>query len=106
MQLEDWILILDADEELTNYDKLKDFFNCDKHKKYNCATIELKTIFNKKDKKYSLASIPRIFKNVDGFRYDGTIHEQPRYKEPIYNDIASFNHYGYMYSDEEIRQKK
>ena len=32
----DWILILDADEELTNYDKLKDFFNCDKHKKYNC----------------------------------------------------------------------
>ncbi|WP_281538165.1 glycosyltransferase, partial [Romboutsia timonensis] len=102
----DWILILDADEELTNYDKLKDFFNCDKHKKYNCATIELKNIFNKKDKKYSLASIPRIFKNVDGFRYDGTIHEQPRYKEPIYNDIASFNHYGYMYSDEEIRQKK
>ncbi len=102
----DWILILDADEELTNYDKLKEFFNCDNHKKYNCATIELKNMFNKNEEIYSLSSIPRMFKNLDGFRYDGAIHEQPMYKEPIYNDIASFNHYGYMYSDEEIRQKK
>lgn len=102
----DWILILDADEELTNYDKLKEFFNSDNHKKYNCATIQLKNIFDKKEKRYSLASILRMFKNVDGFRYYGAIHEQPIYKHPVYNDIASFNHYGYMYSDEEIRQKK
>ena len=44
----DWILILDADEKLTNYDKLKEFFYSDTHKKYNSATIELKNIFDKK----------------------------------------------------------
>ena len=102
----DWILILDADEKLTNYDKLKEFFYSDTHKKYNSATIELKNIFDKKEEKYCLSPIVRMFKNVDGFRYDGSIHEQPRYKSPVYNNIASFDHYGYMYSDEEIRQKK
>ena len=44
----DWILILDADEKLTNYDKLKDFFYSDNCKKYNSATIQLKNIFDKK----------------------------------------------------------
>lgn len=102
----DWILILDADEKLTNYDKLKEFFNSDIHKKYNSATIQLKNIFDKNEKRYSLSPIPRMFKNVDGFGYDGVIHEQPRYKGPVYNNIASFDHYGYMYEDEEIRQKK
>ena len=48
-----------------------------------------------------MSPIVRMFKNVDGFRYDGSIHEQPRYKSPVYNNIASFDHYGYMYSDEE-----
>lgn len=102
----DWILILDADEKLTNYDKLKEFFNSDTHKKYDSATIQLKNIFDKNKNTYSLSHIPRMFKNVDGFGYDGVIHEQPRYKGPVYNNIASFDHYGYMYEDEEIRQKK
>lgn len=102
----DWILILDADEQLTKYDKLKEFFNSDIHKKYNSATIQLKNIFDKNKKTYSLSSLVRMFKNVDKFGYDGAIHEQPRYKGPVYNNIASFDHYGYMYEDEEIRQKK
>lgn len=102
----EWILILDADEKLTNYDKLKEFFNSELHKKHNSATIELKNILDKKEKRYCLAPLLRMFKNVDGFGYDGAIHEQPRYKGPVYNNIASFDHYGYMYEDEEIRQKK
>ena len=102
----EWILILDADEKLTNYNRLKDFFSSDLHKKYNSATIELKNIFDDKEERYSISPLLRIFKNVDGFRYEGAIHEQPKYKGPIYNNIASFDHYGYMYEDEEIRQKK
>ena len=31
----EWILILDADEKLTNYDRLKEFFNSDLKEKYN-----------------------------------------------------------------------
>ena len=30
----EWILILDADEELINYEKLKEFFESDRTKKY------------------------------------------------------------------------
>lgn len=104
----DWILILDADEQLINYDKLKKFFESNLYKKYNSATIELKNIYDedKEKNKYSMASIIRMFKNTDEFGYDGAIHEQPKFKKPVYNNIATFEHYGYIYSNEEVRQRK
>lgn len=101
-----WILILDADEELLNYDKLKGFFASDLCEKYNSATIELKSVLSEDEKKYSLGCILRLFKNYEDFKYEGAIHEQPLHKGPIYNRIALFKHYGYLYVDEEIRQQK
>lgn len=102
----EWILILDADEQLYNYEKLKRFFSDKLYRDYNSATIELKNIFSEDEKKYSISSILRLFKNEKGFKYKGAIHEQPIFKRPIYNDIASFKHYGYMFIDEEVRQLK
>lgn len=102
----DWILILDADEELTNYENLKEFFNSDLCDKYNSASINLKNIISQDESVYSITPLPRLFKNVDEFRYEGAIHEQPKYKGPTYNNIACFNHYGYLFEDEEIRQLK
>ncbi|WP_270646641.1 glycosyltransferase, partial [Paeniclostridium hominis] len=102
----DWILILDADEQLTNYDKLKEFFNSDLCNKYNSACITLKNILSQDEESYSIAPMLRLFKNYDGFEYKGAIHEQPIFKGPIYNDIAMFNHYGYLFEDEEIKQLK
>ena len=60
----------------------------------------------KKRVSIALASIVRMFKNADEFRYDGAIHEQPKFKKPVYNNIATFEHYGYIYSNEEVRQRK
>lgn len=102
----EWILILDADEQLTNYDKLKEFFNSNLCKKYNSATITLKNIFSEDEDRYSIDPLLRLFKNYDDFRYEGAIHEQPIFKSPTYNDIARFNHYGYLFEDEEVRQLK
>lgn len=102
----DWILILDADEELINYDKLKQFFTSKLHKKYNSASIELKNILSEDEKGYSMAPILRLFRNYEGFKYEGAIHEQPLYQKPIYNSIALFKHYGYLFVNEEIRQLK
>lgn len=102
----DWVLILDADEELTNYDKLKEFFNSFLHKKYNSASITLKNILSQDEKVYSIAPLIRMFKNYGGFRYEGAIHEQPIFKKPIYNDIAMFDHYGYLFENEEVKQLK
>ncbi|WP_270642033.1 glycosyltransferase [Paraclostridium sordellii] len=102
----EWILILDADEQLTNYDKLKEFFNSNLCEKYNSATITLKNIFSEDEERYSVDPLLRLFKNYNGFRYEGAIHEQPIFKSPTYNDIARFNHYGYLFEDEEVRQLK
>ncbi|CEN25090.1 glycosyltransferase [[Clostridium] sordellii] len=102
----EWILILDADEQLTNYDKLKEFFNSNLCNKYNSATIILKNIFSEDEERYSIDPLLRMFKNYNGFRYEGAIHEQPIFKGPTYNNVAKFNHYGYLFEDEEIRQLK
>ncbi|MGL5756414.1 MAG: glycosyltransferase [Paraclostridium sp.] len=102
----DWILILDADEELTDYDKLRVFFNSSLCEKYNSASITLKNILSQDEKVYSISPLIRVFKNYEGFRYEGAIHEQPIFKNPIYNDIARFNHYGYLFENEEVKQLK
>lgn len=101
----EWILVLDADEELVVCDKMIEFFNTDLYKKYNSASIELKNINSEDDKLYTKSINIRMFKK-DGFRYEGVIHEQPMYKEPTYNNIAAFNHYGYLYTDEEQKKNK
>ncbi|WP_195335629.1 glycosyltransferase family 2 protein [Paraclostridium bifermentans] len=102
----EWVLILDADEELIDCGNLIEFFELGLNKKYSSASIELKNIMSKDEECYNIASILRLFKNEKNFRYEGAIHEQPIYKEPIFNDIAKFKHYGYMYENEEVKQKK
>lgn len=102
----EWILILDADEELLDYKELKRFFEENLHKKYNCAPIELKNIYREDESDYNLGSIYRLFRNKDNFRYEGAIHEQPIYKLPAYKNVALFKHYGYVFINEEIKQVK
>lgn len=102
----EWILILDADEELVNYENLINFFKNGLHKKYKSASIELTNIMSEDKKLFNKASIVRLFKKYKEFRYEGAIHEQPIHKEPIFKDVANFNHYGYMYKNEEVKQRK
>ena len=101
----DWILILDADEELIEFEKLIEFFYSGIYKKYNCASIELKNIVSENLDEYIKSRVLRLFRNKN-FKYEGAIHEQPCYKKPIYNNIATFNHYGYMYMDDEDKKRK
>ena len=102
----DWILILDADEQIIKYDKLINFFNSNLYNEYNSASIEIKNIFSEDEERFDVFSIARLFKNTKEFMYRGSIHEQPNYKIPLYNDILTVKHYGYLYEDEELRQKK
>lgn len=102
----EWILVLDADEELVEYDKLKRFLDSEIHNEYNSASICLRNIYTEDKENYGTALMVRLFKNCKEFKYEGAIHEQPLYKKPTYNNAALFNHYGYMFVDEEIRQTK
>lgn len=105
----DWILVLDADEELVEYEKFIEFIKSDKSKVYKSLGVSLKNFLDESLDKYTRAPLLRIFKNEKGFRYEGSIHEQPVYQFPVYNPVDGvmiFNHYGYIYEDESIRQKK
>lgn len=102
----EWILILDADEELVNYNKLLGFLDSSLCNKYNSATINLKNIFSEDYRNYSISHMIRFFKNNEKLRYYGAIHEQPVFELPIYNDIAEFNHFGYLFEDLDIAHLK
>lgn len=105
----EWILILDADEELVDYSNFIDFINSDKASKYKTGVVQLKNFVNESLTKSTDAPMPRLFKNEKNFKYTGRIHEQPLFQNPVYNPVNGimlFNHYGYIYEDESIRQRK
>lgn len=103
----EWVLVLDADEELLDYSRLIDFLNGDDCKIYNSGSIELLNLSSIEDNtKYNIGQIVRFFRNTKKLKYTGAVHEQPEYKLPIYNNIMTFKHYGYLFEDEELRQRK
>lgn len=104
----EWILILDADEELVDGTELIDFFKSNRYKKYKSGYIMLRNLTSNEDmSKYTPSKVLRLFKNDKDFKYINTIHEQPLYKEPTYEkSLGEFNHYGYLFDDEELKQKK
>lgn len=101
----EWLLILDADEILIDSSTIVRFFKDGLDKKFNSASIQLKNLYSYDKKSYGYCSVLRLFKNID-FKYRGKVHEQPIYKNPIFNNVADFEHYGYLFEDEEIRINK
>lgn len=101
----EWLLILDADEILIDSSTIVSFFKDGLDKKFNSASIQLKNLYSYDKKSYGYCSVLRLFKNID-FKYRGKVHEQPIYKNPIFNNVADFEHYGYLFEDEEIRINK
>ncbi|MBQ8999049.1 MAG: glycosyltransferase [Clostridium sp.] len=104
----EWILVIDADEELVNCDNLIDFFKSKKHIQYNSALITLRNFTSEDLSTYTNLNAIRLFKKK-GFKYEGAVHEQPIYKCPVYkpkNGIAYFNHYGYISEKEDITKHK
>lgn len=105
----EWILILDADEEVVEYHNFIDFINSEKRTKYNSLNIVLNNFSNEELTISTKSPLLRIFKNDGNFKYVGRVHEQPEYRAPIYNPVDGailVNHYGYIYEDETVRQKK
>lgn len=104
----EWLLVIDADEVLTESTSLIEFFSKDMHKIYNSASIEINNIVNGKTELSNYETsveLVRIFKR-DGFKYRGKIHEQPVFSEPLFRKLAKFDHFGYLYVDEEFRMNK
>ncbi len=95
----EWILVLDADEELADKEKIIDFLNDEDNKRYNSCEIICRSYGDIKLNTYADCGLYRLFRNNAGFHYEGKIHEQPMIIEPVVKTDIIINHYGYLNDD-------
>ncbi len=106
----DWILILDADEEIEKEDArklrevIKDPVGCETTHRINVINLP---VFYKPEggKDLSVSSSERIFKNHLGFYYEGIVHNSLKYTGPDKNVNIRLNHYGYHQGEEQMEKK-
>jgi tetratricopeptide (TPR) repeat protein len=99
----DWILILDADEEIDKEDahKLKDVI------KENGVDIIHLPVFNRPigGKNVSISNSGRLFKNHLGFCYEGIVHNVLKHSDLAKKANIKIYHYGYNQGDEQMEKK-
>lgn len=105
----EWIWIIDADEEVENPKEAIELLKQDLSK-YNSISIKVKNYMesfkNKKEPSYNMSISLRVFRNSKEFKYEGSIHNQPKFKKPTLASNIIFRHYGYIWEDEAFKQKK
>jgi glycosyltransferase involved in cell wall biosynthesis len=102
----EWILILDADEEFYNEEKLIELLESNKIEPFNTAQITLRNFTKINKNTFSQIPTLRFFRDK-GFRYQGAVHNQPVYKNPVYYATEIIlNHYGYNNDDRNLMTKK
>ena len=104
----DWILVVDADEVLYDVEELAKLIRNKKINKSNGAFVKIVN-FNK-DVKNSISNgaispLLRIFKKGT-VKYEGSVHEQPRFTNPIIETNIRFIHYGYDNSNYKLMEYK
>lgn len=107
----DWILVLDADEEMPPYNKEK-YRTLLNTKQYLGYYLPIKNYYGPRqdDKNYTTDQVCRLFKNRPNIRFRGRIHEEVSQSiiEHYTSKVIGFcdltiSHYGYL--DEEIVHK-
>jgi glycosyltransferase involved in cell wall biosynthesis len=102
----EWIFILDADEEVEDERKIELLLKSRELNKYNTVIIREKNYLTHSKEKYVIHRTERFFRN-DGFRYEGSVHNQPKFKSPVlYVTDIWLHHYGYNNDDKELMEKK
>ncbi len=99
----DWILILDADEEVEKEDacKLREVI-----KDNEVNVINLPVFYKPKGgKNLSVSCSERIFKNYLGIHYEGIVHNSLKHSGPSKNVDIRLYHYGYHQGNEQMEKK-
>lgn len=104
----DWILYLDADEELSEYSKAEVLELIKQRPAAINCTIESK---GNKSTLGSIIRYPRLFANKPGVKFEGKVHEQihnslKENKIPLINSGIKIIHYGYAIDDKSLKVKK
>ena len=99
----DWILILDADEELSKEDapRLKEIV---KDNNYTVISFVIKNKF-KDSTQESYANMIRLFKNFSGIYYEGIVHNTIKYSGKCLGSSLSIIHHGYNLSEDKMEEK-
>lgn len=104
----EWILIVDADEVLYDIKELVALIKEKNIEKYNGIFVKI-VDFNKNEeetlKRGIVSPLLRILKK-EYAQYEGRIHEQPMFIDPLFDSEIRFIHYGYNNSDSELMEYK
>lgn len=99
-----YIFILDADEVLCDPLLLYEYLNDFRLQSYNTYLLKVKNYESSGG--YTVIAQERIFKNDGEFRYEGGVHNQPVFRSPVLNTEIYIDHYGYLFYDRELRERK
>ena len=100
----EWILVLDADEELKEYNILIDFLKNDENSEFDVCNIIQRSFTDSNCDDFLDGYVPRLIRN--GVRYERKIHELPiSMKKETKTDIVIY-HYGYIKDDCNLMIKK
>ncbi|WP_284643225.1 TPR domain-containing glycosyltransferase [Paenibacillus silviterrae] len=102
----EWIFIIDADEELETPEIVSDLFESDVLNKYNTVQVKERNLVSVNNQKFINHVQERLFKNDGSFKYEGSVHNQPLFREPILQTEIWLMHYGYVNEDKQLMNKK
>ncbi|WP_407307286.1 tetratricopeptide repeat protein [Desulfosporosinus sp. SB140] len=101
-----WVLIIDADEEIETADALISFIKACPDSRIGSATILVKNITNGLSGYYTTSVSPRLFRRNKHFYYRGVVHNEPFFQGGIAHLESSIIHYGYIANDKELMEGK
>lgn len=103
----EWFFCIDGDEVISNPNGILKFFNSNEIEKYKTASITIKNFTTSDNQEeFTIFTSVRIFKKDKDFRFEGAIHNQPIWKNPMIKLNSEILHYGYINNDKELMDKK
>jgi glycosyltransferase involved in cell wall biosynthesis len=99
-----WVLIIDADEELTKTDGLIGFFGKKHPANVGGAAMLVKNYTSAQA--YVVLISVRLFRRAKDFRYQGVVHNSPVFKGTVEAVDSTLSHYGYISEDKELMERK
>lgn len=103
----EWVMVIDGDEILENPSAIINFIKSKDRKNFNTALLMVKNLTDENDlSSFSMLASPRLFRKDKELHYEGTVHNQPKFKSPIIKLESSLLHYGYIATDKELMERK
>jgi glycosyltransferase involved in cell wall biosynthesis len=103
----EWIFILDADEALLDEVQFIHLLNSPQLNKINTVQFTMYDYVKSTDiNKYITYNSYRLFRNDKTFRYDGAVHNQAIFKQPVLIAPIVLRHYGYQFDNNELLERK